>query len=87
MEHGTMGHRLRLRIAEVERLRDALLRIEQWAGAYPAEVFPEQDLAAIDALLRANGYSMSAMHAQWARRILDNIGEIAREALGHQNAE
>lgn len=66
---------------ENERLRDVLTQIEQWIAAYPETVFipvsaDQMQLAA--QVLREAGISMDAMHAGWARQILDGLREIIR---------
>ena len=57
---------------------DRLHRITQWCEAYPIEVFPEPDLAAARAALGDGLYS--ALHASWARHIVNGIADIARAA-------
>jgi len=67
-----------------ERLEEALLRIQQWARAYPVTVFlpvTEADLKIAEQVLRASGISMAALHGAWARHILNGIAEITEEAL------
>ena len=67
-----------------ERLEEALLRIKQWAEAYPTKVFrpvTTEDLRQANFALRAVGIDMGALHAAWARRILNGIGQICDEAL------
>lgn len=70
--------------ADNERMRDALEQIEQWIAAYPEAVFtpvPTDQLQRAGRVLREFGISMDAMHAEWARHILDGIHEIVRSAL------
>lgn len=63
-------------------LVDALRQIAQWTTeAYPAEAFPDQDLAAARSLLAAAGIDLSAIHGQWARHLIGGIGAIAQQAL------
>lgn len=62
-------------------MKEALEKILDWANAYPADVFPDQDLKKADAVLRAAGISMSAMHGNWGRHITDGIKSIAEGAL------
>ena len=67
-----------------ERLEEALLKIKQWADAYPQSIFrplSDNDLKLAQEALRKEGIDMGAMHAGWARHILDGIGEILRDAL------
>lgn len=66
-----------------ERVRDALVRIEQWSTAYPIDIFPEPDLDAVKRVLADAGMlnQMDRMHSSWARYVVTGIGDIAREAL------
>jgi len=67
---------------QVIDLREALQRISDWANeAYPPESFPAQDLKRANEVLEASGISMSAMHGQWARHLIGDIGRIAKEAI------
>jgi hypothetical protein len=73
--------------AKLADYREALQRISGWANeAYPAEAFPDQDLRLANEVLAAHGISMSAMHGQWARRLIGGIGEIAKQALAQIDA-
>ena len=68
-------------------LEDALRRVKQWCDAYPKTVFmpvSDFDMARAQELLGEAGISMSAMHAQWARHILQGIGEIVDSVLSHK---
>jgi hypothetical protein len=70
---------------EVERLRDALGEIKQWASAYPEDIFrpvPDDKLKEASGALKAIGVDMGALHAGWARHLVNGIGGIARAALG-----
>jgi hypothetical protein len=67
-----------------ERLEEALLRIRTWAKAYPVAVFApvsHGDLMIASTVLKAAGLSMDALHASWARHILDGIDGIIDKAL------
>lgn len=68
-----------------ERLTDALRQIEQWAMAYPLDVFPEPDLKRAAELLKAGGISLDAVSASMARHVIEGVGRIAREALSHHD--
>ncbi len=61
------------------RMEEALCRIQDWCGAYPIEAFPEPDMTAIREKL-GDG-PMAALHASWARHLLDGIARHAREGL------
>lgn len=80
--------------AEAERLggvcdcqHDALARIAQWADAYPRDVFTplsDCDIKQIGQVVTDAGFSFDALHASWARHLIDGIGGIARTALQEQ---
>ncbi len=63
-----------------DHMEDALRSIKRWCEAYPLEVFPEPDKAAIRALIGDD--RMAALHASWARQILTGIARYVREGLG-----
>ena len=70
-----------------ERLEEALLRIKQWAEAYPVTVFLpvlDSDLDRAADLLQQHGISLAAIHGAWARHILNGIGGICEKALGDE---
>lgn len=67
--------------AEVERLRGALERIDQWADAYPLEVFAEPDFAKADEVLKTAGLSLSAISASNMRHVIGGVKAITRAAL------
>lgn len=71
-------------VAEIERLTEALMKIEQWSRAYPLAIFPEPDMAKARALLAAGGMSLDAVSASAMRHVVDGVGEIARRALWRQ---
>jgi hypothetical protein len=66
--------------ADSDRMHDALWHIRAWCEAYPLEVFPEPDFAAIRE--RIGDEAMSALHASWARHIVSGISRYARKGLG-----
>jgi hypothetical protein len=71
-------------VERVERLEDALTRIRQWAEAYPVKFFttvPDDEVRRAGQLLKAEGISMDALHAGWARYLLDGVREVAAAAL------
>jgi len=64
---------------ELEQLRDALDRIEQWCRAYPVEVFvplTDEQIRTANTVLSFADISIGALHAQWARHILSGIADI-----------
>lgn len=68
----------------IEDLEDALVRIEGWCKAYPVDFFSPLTSSQIEvaaSLLKAHGIDIGALHAQWARHLLEGIGEMAHTAL------
>ena len=68
--------------AQIDRMTEALERIEQWSRAYPRSVFPEPDLKRARALLEAGGMTLDAISAHAMRHAVEGVGKIARAALG-----
>jgi signal transduction histidine kinase len=66
---------------EIERLRTALTEIEQWAQAYPLDVFPEPDLKRAHVLLQAGGMTLDAVSARAMRHVLSGVADIVHKAL------
>ncbi len=77
----TVGVQLINALDEIDRLEEALQRIEQWSRAYPLEIFPEPDLKKAQALLEAGGMTLDAISAHAMRHAIEGVGEIARYAL------
>jgi len=78
--------------AERDRMREALVdigsgplhHIEHWANAYPEDVFIEptkEEWAAINELLKENGYNMTAFNGSVARHCVQGIQGYAKEAM------
>ena len=65
----------------IERLEDALHKIDSWSQAYPLEVFPEPDLKKARELLEAGGITLDSVSAHCMRHVVTGVGEIARVAL------
>ena len=69
-----------------EELEEALMRIAQWADAYPSDIFPVPDdawLKRAHEILKANGMTIDRIAAHSARHALRGVGEIARGVLPH----
>lgn len=64
-----------------DRLEEALLRIVQWADAYPLDIFPEPDFKKAHEVLTANGMTLDAISASNMRHVVTGVGKIARAAL------
>lgn len=62
--------------AENERLKEALERIQNWARAYPLNIFPKPDLKKAHKILKAAGMTLDAISADNMRHILDGIKNI-----------
>lgn len=70
---------------EIERLQEALRSIKQWCEAYPETTFRPisgEKLKEANEALKAIGVDMGAMHAGWARHLINGLGNIALKALG-----
>jgi len=70
-----------------ERMEEALLRIQQWAKAYPLRSFPPvsiEDLRHAQFACKALGIDLAAIHGEWARHILKGIEEITNRGLADQ---
>lgn len=65
----------------VERKDEALHKIEQWARAYPLEVFPEPDLKRAHEVLQAAGMGLDAISASAMRHVITQVAAIAKAAL------
>ena len=73
---------------DADRLRDALGKIVIWAEACPPDVFPpynDLELAELNVLLEARGYSLDALGAQMMWYVVEGVGDIARQALEVEN--
>lgn len=70
---------------ELKRLREALDKIIDWAGAYPEDVFrplsDAEEKTGVEALHAAVSNGSDRMHASWARYLLRGHAEVARAAL------
>jgi len=73
-----MHYRASLRI---EALEEALTKVEQWAAAYPVDVFPEPDWPKVAETLHAAGLSLDQVSASCMRHVAKGMGQIASKAL------
>lgn len=67
-----------------EELEEALEAIKQWCDAYPRHIFRDvtvEEINQMAKLLQDNDMRIDALHAHWARHLLDGIGKIATQAL------
>mgnify|MGYP001582756053 CR=1 FL=1 len=67
--------------AENKRKTDALVKIQNWANAYPLKVFPKPDLKKAHEVLKAAGMSLDAISADNMRHVLDRVKEYVEQAL------
>jgi len=72
-------------LAHLERCEDALHRIQDWARAYPLDIFPEPDMKRAHAVLKEHGITLDAISASNMRHVLTGVEGIVREALGQIN--
>jgi hypothetical protein len=61
-------------LANLERMQEALERIEQWSQAYPLMIFPEPDFAKAAELLKAGGMTLDAISASNMRHVIEGVG-------------
>ena len=64
-----------------EKEREALRRIDEWAKAYPLDVFPEPDLKRAHEVLEAAGLSLGQISAHAMRHVLTGVQKIAAPAM------
>ena len=67
--------------AKLEAATGALERIQEWAAAYPVEVFQEPDMKRAHELLTAGGITLDCVAASIIRRVLEGMQATAREGL------
>ena len=60
---------------------DALEKLEQWACAYPLNVFPEPDLKLAHEVLVAAGMSLDSISAGAMRHVIEQTVKIVQEGL------
>jgi hypothetical protein len=60
---------------------EALRQIDEWAKAYPLDVFPEPDLKRAHEVLEAAGLSLGQISAQAMRHVLTGVQKIAAAAM------
>lgn len=65
----------------IDRFETALHQIVQWSDAYPLKAFPEPDWKRVAELLQAGGITLDAVSASCMRHVIEQVGQIAREAL------
>lgn len=71
-------------MANADDPAEALRQIIKWADAYSdaaCEPLSDEELERASAALSRVGVSLSALHARWARILVEDIGKLAREGL------
>jgi multidrug resistance efflux pump len=81
----TSGYESSIAQVQIERLEEALRRIDDWSKAYPLSVFPEPDLERAAHVLKANGMTLDAISAFTMRHCIEGVGKIARDALDEKS--
>lgn len=67
--------------AENDKYRDALARIDNWAKAYPLDVFLKPDLKRAAKVLEAAGMTLDAISADAMRHVIEGVKDITEKAL------
>lgn len=82
-DHNEMGlhYAKSLWDAAIEHEGEALRRIDEWAKAYPLDVFPEPDLKRAHEVLEAAGLSLGQISAHAMRHVLTGVQKIAAAAM------
>ena len=68
-------------IAENEKLRIALERIQTWSEAYPLTAFPKPDLKKAHVVLKEAGMTLDAISADAMRHVINGVKNIVTEVL------
>jgi len=65
----------------IEELEAALVKIDNWAKAYPLEVFPEPDFKKAAEVLKSAGLTLDAISASNMRHVINGVKDIVEQAL------
>jgi len=65
----------------IKKLEAALVRIDNWAKAYPLIAFPKPDLKEAAKVLKAAGMTLDAISADNMRHVLNGVKDIVEQAL------
>ena len=82
-ERDTARERIAALEKDADAMREALLRIVQWADAYPEDVFPavtKDEWKQANVVLDAAGLSLTRISASNMRHVVEGVGKIARMA-------
>lgn len=80
-ERGEYEDRIIKLQADNEKLREALECIQNWAQAYPLDIFPKPDLKKAHKVLKAADMMLDAISANNMRHVLDGVKNIVGQAL------
>ena len=67
--------------AENDKFKDALIRIDTWAKAYPLDIFLKPDLKQAAKVLKAAGMTLGAISTDAMRHVIDGVKDITKQAL------
>jgi hypothetical protein len=67
--------------ARAERYERWLQRIDNWAKAYPLDVFPEPDFRQVYVVLKAAGISLDQVSASNMRHVIQGVEGMVEKAL------
>lgn len=67
--------------AKADRYEDALQQIDNWAKAYPLDVFPEPDFKRVREVLEAAGITLDSVSASNMRHVIQGIEGMVQKAL------
>lgn len=62
-----------------EQLADFREWVDEWAGAYPLDVFPEPDFKRVAEVLKAAGLSLDCVSASNMRHVITKVRDKLRE--------
>ncbi len=81
MELVKLRERIKELEAENDKFKDALVRIDNWAKAYPLDVFLKPDLKKAAKILNAAGMTLDAISADAMRHVINGVKDITEQAL------
>ena len=67
--------------AQLEAAQDAIYEVENWAKAYPLDMFPEPDFKRARELLEAGGIKLDSISASNMRHVIKGVERIVGNAL------
>jgi len=66
---------------ENARYEDALVEINNWARAYPLDIFPEPDFKRVREVLEAAGITLDSVSASNMHHVITGVARIVEKAL------